>query len=202
MPHCAVCVEPPCLEPLLDQPYQCAVINALRQHPEYPLMVDVVEGFDNLLPLSTTHSLTPHAPGRARHAPPGIFTGYSPIASALACHPPSVDSADGDQTHSGCRGGHDRDGPRVWHMAIRPATLWGLLPHDVQQAIVSDLQTIVSEVIHVYDTSCATPSSQPQSGDLHSAVHRPSGADQPRESAAPTRHAHACPAAGLARGAH
>ena len=43
MPHCAVCVEPPCLEPLLDQPYQCAVINALRQHPEYPLMVDVVE---------------------------------------------------------------------------------------------------------------------------------------------------------------
>ena len=42
-------------------------------------------------------------------------------------------------------------------MAIRPATLWGLLPHDVQQAIVSDLQTIVSEVIHVYDPRLRNP---------------------------------------------
>ncbi len=74
--------------------------------------------------------------------------GDSPIASAPARHPPSVDSTDGDQTHSGRRGGRDRDGPRVWHMAIRPATLWGLLPQDLKQAIVSDLQTIISEVIH------------------------------------------------------
>src|SRR6266851_2784511 len=147
------------------------VDNSLADAPE------VVTVHDPTHPLYGRRLLVasrPHAPGRARHAPPGIFTGYSPIASALACHPPSVDSADGDQTHSGCRGGPDRDGPRVWHMAIRPATLWGLLPHDVQQAIVADLQTMVSEVIHVYDPGCPTPSS-------------------------PTRHARACPAAGLAR---
>jgi hypothetical protein len=51
-------------------------------------------------------------------------------------------------------------------MAIRPATLWGLLPQDVKQAIVADLNTIVSEVINVYDGSCSTPSSQSQSRDL------------------------------------
>ena len=40
---------------------------------------------------------------------------------------------------------------RVWPMAIRPATLWGLLPQDVKQAIVAELTTVFSEVIYVDD---------------------------------------------------
>jgi hypothetical protein len=110
--------------------------------------------------------LSPDPPRRARHTPPGIFTGDSPITSAPTCHPPGVGRADGHQTHSRRRGGVDRDGPSVSLMAIRPATLWGLLPQDVKQAIVADLNTIVSEVINVYDGSCSTPSSQSQSRDL------------------------------------
>jgi hypothetical protein len=35
------------------------ILNSLLQHCHEAVMVDVVEGFDNLLPLSTTHSLTP-----------------------------------------------------------------------------------------------------------------------------------------------
>jgi hypothetical protein len=37
-------------------------------------------------------------------------------------------------------------------MAILPATLWGLLPQDVKQAIVADLTTVFSEVIYVNDS--------------------------------------------------
>src|SRR4030095_5209275 len=116
--------------------------------------------------------------------------------------PPGVGSADGHQTHSRRRGGFARDATSVSLMAIRPATLWGLLPQDVKQAIVADLNTIVSEVINVYGSYCSTPSSQSQSRDLHSAVHRPSSADQHREPPDPAPQARACPPPGLARGAH
>jgi hypothetical protein len=41
-------------------------------------------------------------------------------------------------------------------MAIRPATLWELLPQDVKQAIVAELTTVFSEVIYVDDPCGAT----------------------------------------------
>ena len=43
MQHLAVRVQHTCVEPLLDQPPQCPVIDALRQHPNHPCMIDVVE---------------------------------------------------------------------------------------------------------------------------------------------------------------
>ena len=43
MQHLAIRVQHPCFEPLLDQPQQCSVIEALCQHPDHPLVIDVVE---------------------------------------------------------------------------------------------------------------------------------------------------------------
>jgi len=61
MPHCAVCVEHTRFEPRLEQPYQGALLHALRQHPEEPLMVDVVERAYMFIPLSITHILSQRA---------------------------------------------------------------------------------------------------------------------------------------------
>jgi Resolvase, N terminal domain len=74
-------------------------------------------------------------------------------------------------------------------MASQPAALWGRLPDDLKQAIVSDLKTIVSEVSHGHHSSGPTPSSQAQSRDVHSSIPRAPGAHQHREPTAPTRHA-------------
>jgi hypothetical protein len=43
LPHLAIRVQYTCFEPLLDQPQQCAVIEALCHHPDHPLVIDVVE---------------------------------------------------------------------------------------------------------------------------------------------------------------
>jgi len=45
--------------PPLDRADDPLVLRVLLHRPPQESMVDVVEGFDNLLPLSTTHSLTP-----------------------------------------------------------------------------------------------------------------------------------------------
>src|SRR4029453_8610229 len=57
--HGAVRLQPPRLEPLLDEPPERSIFNAFFQHAAHPIVVDRVEGLDNLLPLSTTHSMTP-----------------------------------------------------------------------------------------------------------------------------------------------
>jgi hypothetical protein len=55
--HGAVRLQHPRLEPFLDEPQERSIFNAFFQHAEHPIMVDRVEGFDNLLPPSTTHSM-------------------------------------------------------------------------------------------------------------------------------------------------
>src|SRR5512132_2258073 len=53
--HRAVCVQHSGLQPLPNQPQQCAVINPFRQHPYHPVMIDGIKRAHTLIPLSTTH---------------------------------------------------------------------------------------------------------------------------------------------------
>src|SRR5262245_37874437 len=84
-------------------------------------------------------------------------------------------------------------------MAIRPAHLWGVLPDEMKQAVLTDLTTVLCEVIDDYYHAGPTPASPSQSRDLHSPVDAASGAHQHREPATATRHAGPCSPARLAR---
>jgi hypothetical protein len=47
------------LQGSFDQPQEAVVVDVFSKDIHQGVVLDVIEGFDNLLPLSTTHSMTP-----------------------------------------------------------------------------------------------------------------------------------------------
>ena len=57
MDYLAVRVQDPRLKPLADQVQKCGIINALTEHPQQPVMIDIVEkafdiGLNNITELA------------------------------------------------------------------------------------------------------------------------------------------------------
>lgn len=74
-------------------------------------------------------------------------------------------------------------------MSIQPRAVWDRLSPELQQAIINEFQTILSEVIYEYIRTSDTSPHKPQSDNLHSSVHATPITQQPGESSSTIRFA-------------